>query len=67
MAGRMGTKYLRKTLAEQLYAHIKEYLPTVRKELSQKLNYTRKELKEISDNVDFDVSDPSSIQDYMIK
>ena len=67
MADRMGTKYLRKTLNEQLYTHIKEYLPSVRKELSQKLENARKELRDINDKLSFNFNNPTGIHSFMIK
>lgn len=67
LADRMGTRYLRKTLNEQLYAHIKEYLPTVRTQLSQKLESTRQDLGTLQEKlIHFNMEDTSGLQAFMI-
>lgn len=68
LADRMGTLFLRKMLHEQLYAHIKEYLPTVRTQLAQKLETTRQELATLHKTLmNFNLEDVSGLHAFMIR
>lgn len=67
LADRMGTLFLRKTLHEQLYAHIKEYLPTVRNQLSEKLKSTRQEWAALHETLkSFNLEEASGLHAFMI-
>lgn len=63
----MGTPYLKKLLNKQLYAHIKQFLPLVHKELVNKLTDLRKKVKDFNAEIGRNLSDPFSIQFYMVK
>lgn len=67
IADRMGTPYLKKTLNKQLYVHIKEYLPSVHKELAQKLRSLRKQLKDFFSEIGRDMKDDFGLKFYMVK
>lgn len=64
MAHRMGTPYLQKLLQKTLRAHIKQCLPEVRTEISQKLGKFQKEVKELDSVVG---SGPNARQLYMVR
>ncbi|XP_035232846.1 dynamin-1-like, partial [Stegodyphus dumicola] len=67
IADRMGTPYLQKILNLQLRTHIKNSLPDVRKELSQKLNVFRRQLKEFENLTSSNLKGGHRTQFYMIK
>lgn len=67
MAHRMGTPFLKKKLTEDLHAHIREYLPTVEKELTDKLRSLEKQLKEFTLELGSKNLDPSGMHFYLVK
>ncbi|KAG8186534.1 hypothetical protein JTE90_023960 [Oedothorax gibbosus] len=67
MADVMGSPYLQKLLHVQLREHIKKTLPTVRKELMQKLNSVRNELREFDAIMNLSTDKSNAVQAYLFK
>ncbi|GFT92937.1 dynamin-1 [Trichonephila clavipes] len=67
MADRQGSEYLQKMLHVELIEHIRRSLPAVRRELSQKLNSLRKDVKLLDQMMGFNKEACNGVQVFMQK
>ncbi|GFY48912.1 dynamin-2 [Trichonephila inaurata madagascariensis] len=67
MADRQGSEYLQKMLHVELIEHIRRSLPAVRRELSQKLNSLRKDVKLLDQMMGFNKEGCNGVQVFMQK
>ncbi|GFT55312.1 dynamin-2 [Nephila pilipes] len=67
MADRLGSEYLQKLLHIVLVEHIRKSLPTVRKELTQKLSTLRKDVKLMDQMMGFNSDGTSGAQVFLHK